>query len=261
VDVGAVAPAGTVVAEEKLGLGSLRAGGLRFTIPRDLPIGKYKVEVKADDQPWSALEFNVVAPPKPTPLEKPADLLPLAVGTKWEYSLVHESGPGVKVTLPGTTRGEDGKLRGPVSYTVAGEDEHGTRVELRRGDLLVLEEWWRLDKTGLALTRQRAGKDEFEADPPLPTIRLPLKAPSSWEYKPKDKSFQRKYRMWGPLPVTGPEGRAPGYVILSSQPTPSGMVTIERHFAPGIGVVREVQITAGFGQMLTRLEWTVVPKK
>ena len=262
VDVGEAAPAGTVIAEGKLDVQGQHTGVLRFTLPRDLPVGKYTLEVKADDKAWSALELKVGEALKVTPVEKPADLLPLAVGTKWGYALVLEAGPIVKnVTLPGTEKGADGKLRGPVTFTAAAPDDHGTRVEMRRGGVVANEEWWRLDATGLAVTKERQGTEEAEYDPPVYTIRLPLEAPSSWEHKSKDGSFQRSCRMWGPLPVAGPAGDVPGYVILSTQPTDRGAITIERHFAPGIGVVREVHVQTAVGKLLTRLETTIVPVK
>ena len=262
VDVGAAAPAGTVIAKETMDLKEARYGVLRFTLPRDLPVGSYRLDVTVDETAWPPFPVRVGPPTTPTPLEKPADLLPLAVGTTWHYDLTAEGGPTVKnMTLPGTVKGEDGKLRGPATFVAAAADESGTRVEMRRGDVLANEEWWRLDASGLVVTKERQGKEEAVYDPPVTTIRLPLAGPTAWEHASKDGSFKRSVRMWGPLPLGEAARGAPGYVVLSAQPTGVGVMTIERWFVPGVGIVREVQVQSTGPVLLTRLEMTLLPEK
>jgi len=58
--------------------------------------------------------------------------------------------------------------------------------------------------------------------------------------------------MWGPLPVKTPQGEQPGYVVLVQQAMGIGSMTAERHFVPGIGMVREIIITAMNGAMVSR---------
>jgi hypothetical protein len=79
---------------------------------------------------------------------------------------------------------------------------------------------------------------------------LPLKAPAKWGYRPKDKSYEQKYSMWGPVPVKAPGGETPGFVVLVEQ----GNTTVERHFVPGVGLVREVIIVALGDEMASRQE-------
>ncbi len=67
-------------------------------------------------------------------------------------------------------------------------------------------------------------------------------------------SFKQSFRMWGPVPIKGPAGAAPGYVVLMEQPSPSIALSVERHYLPGIGMVREVVVQARNGMMLTRWE-------
>ena len=262
VDVGDVAPANHEIDRADLDLKGRKRGVLRLPLPKDFPVGKYRLDVLADGKPWASLAFPVV-PPKPVvPLEKPGDLLPLAVGTKWTRSFVLEAGPIVKnLTLSGGERSADGKWRATATFTVAAKEEAGARVEIRRNDVLVNEEWWRLDASGLGITRERAGGSEASYDPPVPILRLPLASPLSFTYKPTDASFERAYQMWGPLPVVGPKGSTPGWVVLYTQATPRGARTVESHFVPGIGVVRDVAVDSVAGILRTRIETTIAPAK
>lgn len=65
--------------------------------------------------------------------------------------------------------------------------------------------------------------------------------------------YQLRYRVWGPLPLRGPDGMAPGYVTLAIYPPPFE-TTVERHYLPGVGLVREVLIAARGGRRLERRE-------
>jgi hypothetical protein len=56
------------------------------------------------------------------------------------------------------------------------------------------------------------------------------------------------------VPVKGPGGEAPGYVVLMEQPSPQLDVSAERYYVPGIGMVREVITQARNGVLLTRWE-------
>jgi len=242
VDVGATAPAGSEIGRGDLDAsGNKKSGSVRFTLPRDLPVGKYRLDVAGDGKPWASLPFTVVEAAPVVALAKPEDLLPLAVGTRWSYAFELEPGPIVKnITLSGAERGDDGHWRAPASYKIAATEDAGARVEMRRTDTLVNQEWWKLDATGLSITRQGIAGAEANYDPPVTLLRLPLASPASWTYTSKDKTLEIKFRMWGPLPVIGPNGPVPGYVVVSSQKTERGKLTVERHFVPGIGIVLDV---------------------
>ncbi len=56
--------------------------------------------------------------------------------------------------------------------------------------------------------------------------------------------------MWGPLPLKTQAGDAPGYVVLVEQ----GNATVERHFVPAVGLVREIIVVALGGDLLSRQE-------
>ncbi len=222
--------------------------------PNPLPVGKYRLEVTADGKPWQSVEFSIVAAPQASAVTRPEDLLPLSNGQVWTYAFVQEASEGAKIDLPGVTPDADGKFRATVTMTVAGTDAAGSRIESRRNNKLVFQEWWQLGNKGLVAT-QRKTDEEFVVLTPLQIFwQWPLTTPTIWEYYPQDKSYQQTYRMWGPVPIKGPTGEAPGYVVLVEQTSPLVRMTVERHFLPGVGLVREVIISALGDKILNRQE-------
>ena len=226
-------------------------GSFNLEFPKPMPPGKYRFDVAADGKPWKSVEFEVAAKePKAARSQNEENLIPLQDGKVWTYSFVQEAGEGARINLPDIKPGADGKYRATVTMKVAGTDENGTHVEMRRNDRLVFEEWWRLDKHGLTATQRKTGGETITLTPPQVLWKLPLKTPVKWSYLPKDKSYRQIYSMWGPLPVKMQEGEAPGYVVLVDQ----GNTTVERHFVPEVGLVREIVINALGGDLLSRQE-------
>jgi len=247
VDVGAALPAGTVIASGSVPARDLKHGVLRMKVGKDLAVGTYHLDVAAEKKPWASLDIRVVAATPVTSLAKPEDLLPLVPGTAWTYSFVLETGPAAKnkkFTVAGVDRGADGVFRGAETLKVAAKDGYGARIEFRRGETLLDEEWWALGPAGLAIARMRLGTEEAAFDPPVPMLVLPLASPAAWTHKAKDGSFEYDYRMWGPLAVAARGGETPGWVVWLKQTAGNQATTIERQFAPGVGLVREVKVVA-----------------
>jgi hypothetical protein len=239
VDVGAAAPPGFRIAEAPMQLGASRAGRFRFELPRAMPPGRYRLDVTADGQPWQSAEFAVAAGPPPPAPQRPEELVPLAANRVSVYDFTQEAGEGAHVELPDITPGPDGRLHARASYTVAATEPAGTRIDMRRNDRLVLEEWWRLGPSGLAVTQRKAGDETLVLEPPQTILAWPpgLKA---WEWTAQDQSVRQSYKMWGPLPVDTPGGKRDGYVVFMRSEQPNGpALTIERQFARGLGLVRE----------------------
>lgn len=255
VDVGTAAPPNSRVAIGTLPLQQQRSGVFEQTgIRRGLPPGDYRIDVTADGKPWKSVPFKVAPPPAPITLGRPLDLIPATPGKVWTYAFTQEAGSGAKITLPGITPGPDGKLHATVTLTVTPGDAGTVKVETRRNDALVFEEWWRLDDTGLSATRRHSiGEDPIVLKPPQKIVAYPP-APQTWTYQPDDRSYRQTYKMWGPLPIATPTGPAPGFVVLTEQAMGLTKLTAERHFAPGVGLVREIIITALGGDLLSRQE-------
>src|SRR5438445_3014142 len=265
--VGKAAPPNTQVAKADITLNKMRKIAFRLTVMGAMPVGKYRLDVLADGKPWKSTVFTVVEVAKAPDVKKPEDLLPLRKGQVWTYAFVQEPGQGAKITLPGVTPDAEGKLRATVTMTVAATETTGTRLDLRRNNALVFQEWWRLDSSGLVSTQRKAvnpqTKDAVEdltqnpvvkLDPPQLLLRWPLTAPQIWTYKPKDGSYSQTLRLWGPLPIKGPSGEAPGYLVFLQQKEPLGTLTAERQWIPGVGLVREVIISTVGDKLAGRTE-------
>jgi hypothetical protein len=222
-----------------------------------LPPGTYRLQVAADGTPWPALDF-VVAPVEAPVVRAPADMMPLAPGTVWRYAFEQEFAPGVRPSLPaGTKLDPDGRLRATLEKTAAGTDAAGVHIETRRDAVVVEEEWWKLTDAGLAVTKLKSGGEEQTFDPPGAIWPWPLATPRRWEYA-LDASLKQTFRMWGPVPVKGPDGVAPGYIVLMQQPSAPIALSVERQYLPGVGMVREIVVQARNGFMLTRWESVLV---
>jgi len=176
-------------------------------------------------------------------------------------------GAGAKITLPGVTPRPDGKYHATVTMKVAGTDAAGTRLDLRRNGALVFQEWWRLDSSGLASTQRKPVNPQAKApledltqnpvvrlDPPQVLWRWPLSPPQTWTYTPQDRSYSQTVHLWGPLPVKGPAGEAPGYVVFLLQKESIGALSGERRWLPGVGLVREVIISTVGDRLAGRTE-------
>jgi thioredoxin-like negative regulator of GroEL len=257
IDVGDVAPPNYEIARTDTPLKNMKRGRFRYSQDGPMPAGRYKLDVLADGKPWQSLEFTVVPAAEPMALRKPADLFPLEKGKRWSYDFVQESGKGAKVSLPGIEPDAQGRCHATVIMTVDKTEAHGTHIQIRRNDELVAEEWWKVGAKGLSATQRKIGGELIKLDPPQILWALPLKSPAQWSYSPKDGSFTQNYSMWGPLPVRGPNGDQPGYVVAIEQPSSIGKVSVERDFIPGFGLTREVIISAINGEMMSRQEMSI----
>lgn len=261
VDVGDVAPANTLIAEGDLDLKGQKAGRLRYSQPGPLPVGKYRLDVLGDGKPWKSVEFEVAADPKPLRFAKPEELLPLTDGKTWTYELVQEAGPGAKISAEGEKLDADGKLRATVTLTVGKVDDLGAPVTVKRNGKTMTQEWWMLGRGGLLVTQRKAGSELTRLDPPQPLIPESRDTYVSWTYAPKDRSFSQTGQSWAPLPIKGPGGEKPGFLTVLEQSTPVGKVTVERHFLPGVGMVKEVMTSTIGPKLLSRQTLTLVAKE
>jgi len=261
VNVGNAAPPNYVIAKTDLAEEQgMDRGRFRVTLPKPFPPGKYRLEVTEDGKPWQSADFTIAASDKNVTLQKPEEIIPLKQGKAWIYSFVQEAGQGITITEapPGATLGADGKLRATVTFTVVGTDKMGTHIEMRRGNALYSEEWWQVGEKGFAATQRRMGGQLVGLNPLQVYLPWPLKSPQMWEVEVKEASTKQVHSMWGPIPVKGPNGEEPGYVVVVGEPPRSIespiRITVERHFLPGVGIARTVFVTANEDTMVNREE-------
>jgi hypothetical protein len=256
VNVGAAAPPNSVLIKTTP-KDQAAKGRLWFSLPRPLPVGKYRLEVAADGKPWKSTEFSVVADALPPQLRATDALLPST--RTWTYDFIQQAGAGAKINMPGVTPDSEGRYRALVVMRVTGSDNFGQHVEMRRNGQLVFEEWWRVDDKGWAATKRKTSDQVVLLDPPQLLVTLPLGTTSKWSYAPRDASYHQTYKMFGPLGIKTPGGEAPGYVVFVEQAGGRVDLSVERHFVPGVGITRETIITALDHEMVSRQEMILKP--
>ncbi len=255
VNVGDVAPPNYEIARNRLAFAGQRAATLRYSQDVPLPVGSYRLEVLGDEKPWRSVSFDVAAAPSAPPLISPKDLLPLATGVEWEYRF--EQCTKGRSTAPEGAGTEQKRVTARVRLAVADVSEGSAHIRLERDGALMAEEWWRVGPEGLSAVKRRSGTEMFALDPPQILLALPLANAYTWTYEAKDGSFAQRSRMWGPCPVHALGEEKPGYIVLTEQAIPGGKSTAERLFLPGLGLVREVIVTAAAGDLVTRQEMTL----
>jgi hypothetical protein len=265
VDVGDVGPPNTTLAENELELKGKRSGLLRYSQSVPLPVGKYKLEVMADGQPWKTADVTVVAPPvEPVERDKAAPLFELGEGMSIAYAMTSTPGPGVKLNIPHAKPGEDGVVQAELMQKFGKPDENGIPVESFINGQLVSTGYLQNDGTGLFLTAQKRGDKVVKLEEPHTFVKFPLTHGMEWPNKGGQKGIPPGVsRVWGPLPVEGPDGPKPGWIVVTKEdvsygepgvPAVAGTVTTERHFLPGFGMVKEVRTSTIGNQLDSRQE-------
>ncbi len=259
VDVGNVAPPNFPVARVELKSRIGDRGSFRFSLPRPFPAGRYRLDATGDGRLWKSAEFTVAKAATATPLPPADQVIPLSDGQSWSYDFLLETGPGVHLTLEHATAGADGKFRGTETERVLAHDAAGARVESRLGPA-PLEEWLQTGGKGVFITQRKIQDQMFVFDPPQLILPWPPHTPQNWDWRHKDRAvgIHQISHMWGPVPVIGPQGPTPGFVVLTQEQEPnSPLITFERHYVPGVGKVREVLTEAVKGELIFRQQLTL----
>jgi hypothetical protein len=246
VDVGSAAPPNTVAGQGSLHLAaSADHGTFRFTLPRDFPVGRYRLDVTASGQPWHSVEFTV-ADGGAAPVASLRELVPLDRGRVFTYAYTQRAeGPARITSAPSGATLQDGQVRAVVTMRVVGEDANGAHMQWQRGGHLYSEEWWRNDPTGLNATQRAMAGETLVLDPPQPVLPWPAEHHRKWTYRSRDHRIQQENRLWGPTPIAQPSasGLASGYVVLIREKSGQLTTTVERHFIPSKGLVRSITTT------------------
>ena len=186
------------------------------------------------------------------------ELIPTADGTSWRYNMTEEIGKGLDVQH--AKPDADGKIRLPVLYRINGtENIDGKdllKFEMHRGgaitntDLLTINEqgivcWARINLDGELVT----------FNPPQMLIANPLRKGASWDFNGQigELKVRQHYDVLGEEDITVPAGEFHAFHIQGAQTSPSPM-TIDRWFAPGVGIVKDVTaMRAAKGDLLQRI--------
>jgi hypothetical protein len=196
-----------------------------------------------------------------------APLIPTAPGTAWRYNMTQEVDHGL--TVPDIRPDPDGKIRAPVVYRIEGtEDVDGKELlkfEMHRAGVITNTDLLTLDERGvLCWARINLDGELVKFNPPQPMIALPLKRGAKWNFDGHagDLKIYQQYEVTGEEDVRVPAGKFRAFRIHSEQTSPSPM-TIDRWFAAGTGIVKDVTtMRSANGDLLERisLELAELPK-
>ncbi len=128
------------IVEQEQAVGDNPQVVLRYAAPSDWALGKYRLDVSADGQPWQSVAWEVVPPLAPATLASAADIMPLRVGTTWPMAFTSRSSPQVTVTLPGAEHDANGVYHMSATITIPGVENDGVRVRHTRNGKLAEEE-------------------------------------------------------------------------------------------------------------------------
>ena len=251
-DVGAAAPPGTEMARSVQPTNGEQRARFRYHQDGPLPPGTYRVELLGDGAPWCTLPYRVL----PALDAALAPAFPLEAGRVWSYAFVQEAAEGARLEDGDVPMGA--RLTGTVEIRALELFPHedgatSARVEIRRDGELVSEEAWRFDERGLVATLRAADGEELVLDPPQPLLSS-SSGVQAWSYVNAALGFDQRGRQWGPLPLAGPWGSAPGFVVRTEQAEGALVHVAEREFVPGIGLVRERIVSARGGVLVMRQE-------
>ena len=185
-------------------------------------------------------------------------VIPTAPGTTWHYNMTEEIGNGLNVS--NTKTDADGKIRLPVSYRLEGtEDVDGKNLlkfEMHRAGTITNTDLLTVDEHGITCwARVNLDGQLVKFSPPQTMIAATLKKGAGWNFDGQagDLKVQQRYDVLGEEKIEVPAGKFQAFRIHGEQTMPNRMV-IDRWFAPGVGIVRDVTTMQGAkGDLLQRI--------
>ncbi len=185
-------------------------------------------------------------------------LIPTAPGLAWRYNMTEEVGKGL--TVSDVKPDADGKIRLPVLYRVEGtENVDGKELlkfEMHRAGVITRSDLLTVDEHGIICWARITVDGEFvKFSPPQTMIAMPLKQGANWSFDGQvgDLKVHQHYEVTGEEDIEVPAGEFQAFRIHGEQTSPSPM-TIDRWFAPGTGIVKDVTtMRASNGDLLQRI--------
>src|SRR5438094_1602796 len=192
-----------------------------------------------------------------------ASLIPTAPGNSWRYNMTEEIGNGLKVS--NVKPDADGKIRMLVLYRLEGtENVDGKdllKFEMHRAGAITNTDLLSVDDHGIICwARINLDGELVKFNPPQTMIAVPLKKGAAWDFNGQagDLKVQQHYDVVGEEKIEVPAGKFQAFRIHGEQTAPNRM-TIDRCFAPGVGIVKDVTaMQDAKGDLLQRISLELV---
>jgi hypothetical protein len=187
-----------------------------------------------------------------------APLFPTTPGTTWRYSMTEEVGKGL--TISNLKQDADGKVRLPVIYRLDGTEnidgKELLKFEMHRAGSITNTDLVTVDEHGITCwARINLDGELIKFNPPQTMVAAPLKQGATWNFDGQagDLKVHQWYDVTGEEDIEVPAGEFHAFHIRGEQSSPSRM-TIDRWFAPGTGIVKDVTtMRATDGDLLERI--------
>ena len=186
------------------------------------------------------------------------ELIPTADGTSWRYNMTEEIGKGLDIR--NTKTDADGKIRLPVLYRIDGtENVDGKdllKFEMHRAGVVTNTDLLTIDQHGIICSaRINLDGQLVKFNPPQTMIASPLRKGARWDFNGQagELTVHQRYDVGGEEDIEVPAGKFHAVHIHGEQTSPSRMV-IDRWFASGVGIVKDVTtMRAANGDLLERI--------
>jgi len=173
-----------------------------------------------------------------------APVIPIAPGTTWRYNMTEEIGKGLDLSNVKTDA--DSKIRLPVLYRLEGTEEVDgkdlLKFEMHRAGTITNTDLLTVDEHGIICwARVNLDGELIKFTPPQTMIAAPLKKGAAWNFDGRagELKVQQHYEVLGEEKIDVPAGKFQVFRIHGEQTTPNRM-TIDRWFAPGVGIVKDI---------------------
>ena len=185
-------------------------------------------------------------------------LLPTADGTTWLYEMTEEAGP--EFSFSGTDSGVGAKIHRDALYRISGTQDFNARTllkfEMLRDGLITNTDLMIVNEHGIFCAARIDQYGKVSAlDPPQPIVAAPLEPGVAWDFATKlgGSQVRQHYEVIGAEDVDVPAGTFRAIHIQAKQTEPVPM-TIDRWFAPGTGIVKDVTVTkTAEGNLMRRI--------
>src|SRR5436189_966827 len=194
----------------------------------------------------------------PLALVSAEELIPTAPGMSWRYNMIQEVGKGLRV--PDLKTNADGKIRRSVLYRIAGiENVDGKdllKFEMHRAGVVTNTDLLTIDQHGIICSaRINLDGQLVKFNPPQTMIASPLRKGARWDFNGQagELTVHQRYDVGEEEDIEVPAGKFHAVHIHGEQTSPSRMV-IDRWFASGVGIVKDVTtMRAANGDLLERI--------
>jgi hypothetical protein len=172
--------------------------------------------------------------------------------------MTEEVGKGLNI--PNFKRDADGKIRLAVSYRLDGMENFDgkelLKFEMHRAGTITNTDLVTIDDRGITCwARINLDGELIKFNPPQTIVATPLRQGAAWNFDGQagDLKVHQQYDVIGEEDIEVPAGEFHAFHIHGEQNAPSQM-TIDRWFAPGIGIVKDITtMRAADGDLLERI--------